>query len=220
MVQTCSKCSRANPAEATYCYFDGSNLQDHAYSAAGATLGSIGRPFPNPFVFPSGLSCRTFDQLAVACQDHWDIAADLLRQGYFETFFAALGRTDLAQAARESAHFPDPKRSLDQFLARLPTTVLEPPLLEVRPREINLGQLRPGEDRRLELHLENQGMGLLSGSVSCTDCVWLAVGEGNGAPEKVFQLDSEVTLPLHVRGKELRASKKPLEGRLVVESNG
>ena len=30
MVQTCSKCSRANPADAVYCYYDGLVLGGHS----------------------------------------------------------------------------------------------------------------------------------------------------------------------------------------------
>ena len=44
-------------------------------------------------------------------------------------------------------------------------------------REVNLGQLRIGEDRCLELHLFNQGMRLLYGSVACDDSVWLGLGD-------------------------------------------
>lgn len=219
MVQTCAKCSRANPAEATYCYFDGSALAGHVANGAGGVLGTPGRPFPNPFVFPAGTACRTFDELALACQEQWDVGANLLHQGYFENFFAGLGRTDLALHAHEAARFPDPKRGLDQLLSRLPTDVLERPRLEVLPRQVNLGQLRPGEDRRLELHIENQGMGLLCGSISSSDCLWVAVGDG-GAAQKLFQVEHEASIAVHVRGKELRAGSKPLEGRLVIDSNG
>src|SRR5207302_1975808 len=52
------------------------------------------------------------------------------------------------------------------------------------------------------------------------DCAWLTVGEAPGAPRKLFQFDNELLIPVHVRGKQLRAGNKPLEGRLTIESNG
>ncbi|HEV3262805.1 MAG TPA: hypothetical protein VG013_38580 [Gemmataceae bacterium] len=221
MPQTCSKCSRVNPAEASYCYYDGMVLGGNGHHGAYAGPINTGtQPFHNQFVFPTGQVCRNFDQLALACHENWSAAAELLRQGYLETFLGGLGRADLAQAAREAARFPDPTRGLDQLLSKLPSEVLEAPKLDIAPRQVNLGLLTVGEDRQLELHLANHGMRLLYGSVACDDCVWLAVGEPPGAPQKLFQFDAELVIPVQVRGKELRAGNKPLEGRLVVESNG
>src|SRR5262245_7888967 len=105
MPQLCTKCSRANPPEAIYCYFDGVVLAGHERAAAQA---GGARAFANPFVFPTGQACHSFDELALACQDHWATAVGLLRDGYLEGFFKGLGRVDLALAAREAAHFPDP----------------------------------------------------------------------------------------------------------------
>src|SRR5262249_3957736 len=56
--------------------------------------------------------------------------------------------------------------------------------------------------------------------VTCEDCDWLALGDSPGAPEKLFQFGAEATVPIHVKGKRLRAGNKPLEGKLSVESNG
>ena len=76
MVLTCSKCSRANPAEAVYCYFDGFIL-----GGAGRGPLSVGaQPFAGPFVFSSGRVCRSFDELAIACQEEWPAAADMLKR--------------------------------------------------------------------------------------------------------------------------------------------
>lgn len=218
MVQTCSKCSRINPAEASYCYYDGSVLGSHGVNGGPINTGS--QPFHHFFVFPSGKTCRNFDQLAVACQQHWTEAAELLQQGLMENFLGGLGRADLALAARESAHYPDLDRGLDQFLRKLPSEVLEEPRLDVEVRDINLGVLYVGEDRNLDLHLINQGMRLLYGSVSRDErSPWLGLGDPPAA-QKLFQFGSDLIMPIHVIGKHLRASSKPMEGRLVVESNG
>src|SRR5262249_6862413 len=148
-------------------------------------------PFLSPFVFPSGRQCRNFDELALACQSDWSDARGLLKQGFFERFFGGLGRADLAQAAREAARFPDNDRGLDQLLGKLPSRVVESPKLFVAPQEVSLGTLKVGEDRRSELHLENRGMRLLFGSITCEDCDWLALGDSPGAPEKLFQFGAE-----------------------------
>jgi hypothetical protein len=201
-----------------YCFFDGCALGHQGSNGGPIHTGS--QAFHNPFTFPSGKACRNFDQLALTCQENWAETLDLLQQGYLETFLGGLGRVDLALAAKEAARFPDRNRGLDQFLAKLPSEVVEVPKLEVDPREVNLGLLAVGEDRQLPLHMANQGMRLLYGSVTCDNCVWLAVGEAPGAPQKMFQFGGEQTIPIHVRGKHLRASNKLLEGRLLIESNG
>jgi hypothetical protein len=220
MVQTCRTCSRVNPADAVYCYHDGMALDGHARAGGNGPVRTGAQPFPQQFVFPTGLVCRTFNELAVACHENWPAAVNLLRQGYLENFLGGLGRADLARAAQEAARYPDPNRGLDQLLGKLPADVVEPPQLDVAPREVNLGLLRVGEDRKIDLHFSNLGMRLLYGSISCEDADWLAVGEGHGAPRKLFECDAELMVPLQVRGKALRAGKKPLEGRVVIDSNG
>src|SRR5260370_8154510 len=89
MAQTCSKCSRINPTEASYCYYDGSALIDHLANGGSFKIGS--QPFPRQFVYPSGKVCVNFDQLAVACQENWTQTRELLQQGFSEAFFARLG---------------------------------------------------------------------------------------------------------------------------------
>ena len=213
MPQVCSTCSRVNPPEASYCYFDGSILAGHQRRGPvnpGAQL------FPHAFHFPDGQACRNFDELATACQHKWSIAVDLLKQGFFAGFLGGLGRSDLALAAQEAARFPDADRGLDQLLSKLPTQVLQAPQLKVEPTTINLGVVPMGEDRTFEVHLTNLGMRLLYGSIS-SDSKWLALGD---APQKLFQFGAENLVTVHVRGQHLRAGTKALEGSLLVESNG
>jgi hypothetical protein len=218
MPQTCPKCSRINPAEALFCFQDGIPLRALDGRVDRVDPGS--RPFPVPFVFPSGVTCLTFDQLALACVNDWPGAVALLRQGFFSGFLSSLGREDLAQEARQAARYPDPDRGLNRLLARLPARSLTPAKLLVEPRKINLGQLAAGVDRKIELHLANQGSGLLFGSVSCEETPWLGVGEGQGVSDKVFQFLSEAVLVVQVRGHHLRAANKPLQGRITIQSNG
>jgi hypothetical protein len=219
MVQTCSKCSRANPSDAVYCYYDGLVLGGHSRNGGPVAVGS--QPFASSFVFPTGKTCRSFNELALACQDDWKTARNLLKQGYLENFLGGLGRIDLVMAAKDAAKFPDADRGLDQFLTQLPSDVLDPPKLALETQEINLGVLPVGtEDRQFDLRMENQGMRLLYGSVTCTDGLWLNLGDAPGAGAKHFQFGHDLVLPVHVVGDRLRAGNKPLEAHLAVECNG
>ena len=110
MVQTCTKCSRANPAEAVYCYHDGFVLGGHERRGGPVAVGA--QAFASPFVFPTGRSCRSFNELALACQEEWAAARDLLRQGVFRQFLATAGRLDLARVAQEAMTQADPDIAL------------------------------------------------------------------------------------------------------------
>jgi hypothetical protein len=218
MTLVCRNCSRVNPPEARYCYWDGAVLDGRGQAYGPIAVGA--QPFHCPFVFPSGRQCRNFDELLLGCYGEWKEACELLREGYLESFFGALGRTDLAVAAKQAVRAADADIGLDQLLNKLPCSNREPPRLFVQPLEVNLGQLSRDSDPHFVLSIENQGMGLLQGTIACEDGAWLMLGEGTGSPRKVFQCLHEFILPVHVHGKALRAGNKPLEGRLTIESNG
>ncbi len=211
----CAQCQRVNPMDAFYCYYDGTALAGRA----GGPVHPGSAPFPTPFVFPGGQSCKNFDQLATVCQEYWKEAVTLLKQGFLYSFLGGIGRVDLAMVAKEAAEYPDADRGLDQLLAKLPTFALQPPKLLAEPSEIHLGQLTLGQDRDTEIHLTNLGMRLLYGSVH-SDSPWLVFGEGPGQSQKMFQFGHELKLPVHLKGQHLRASHKPLIGKLHVDSNG
>src|SRR5262245_55515503 len=105
MPHTCRTCSRLNPGDALYCYHDGTALDGHGRHDGPMQAGAL--PFRSPFVFPSGTSCRNFDDLVLACQQNWSSACEMLEQGYLERFLGGMGRADLALAAREAARSPD-----------------------------------------------------------------------------------------------------------------
>jgi hypothetical protein len=214
MPSRCRTCQHVNPDEAAYCYHDGTPL-----AGAAGPLAAGGQTFAHPLYLPSGKWCRTFDELAIALHDDWKGALDLLKQGYMEGFLSGIGRADLAQAARAAASYPDPDRGLDEFLAKLPSTAVQPPALHVMPLEVNLGTLTVGTPRRFALRLQNQGMRLVHGTVSCDGTSWLAVGEPPGAAEKAFHFRDEHLVPVLVQPDRLRAGSQPIEGKLVVASN-
>src|SRR5262249_5008291 len=109
---------------------------------------------------------------------------------------------------------------LDQLLAQFPTDKLHAPRLRVEPLELNLGQYQVGQQGRFELHLANEGMRLLYGSIASVDAPWLAFGEAPGAAEKIFQWFDALTVPVHIYGERLRAGNRALESQIVIESNG
>src|SRR5439155_9923754 len=123
----CPRCHRANPNEAVFCYFDGAELR----RVPGRENGNRDVSLPHPFVFPSGRSCRTYDDLVQACQAEWEVARDMLHQGVFQQFFATAGRMDLAQAAQQTKSPIDPDIALDRFLGSLPAKVERVPRLDL-----------------------------------------------------------------------------------------
>jgi hypothetical protein len=214
-VTTCPHCSRANPADALFCWFDGSPLGDALVNDP------LRRRFAVPFIFPSGRACWTFDELALAGQDDWAGSVELLRSGALAAFLGALGRPDLACAAQEAARFFEcgaDDRALDHFLGALPTAVLHAPILAGAPDEIDFGRVRVGQDVERELRLINEGMGLLHGTIT-SEVPWLVVGEGGGF-SKLFSGLHEIVLPVRVRGLALRASLQVQVGRLTIASSG
>src|SRR5579872_2525264 len=184
MPQTCRQCARLNPDEAAFCYYEGRPLGKPG--APARRIVSCLAPFFAPFVFPSGRSCRNFDQLAQGCLEEWDSAIEMLRRGYLESFFARIERPDLATAARAAAHDHDVQRGLDHLLELLPTSnEVLPPRLRLASLEINLGPMRVGEDRKLDLALTNGGMRLLYGTV-VSGALWLCFLNDTTTTEKSF----------------------------------
>jgi hypothetical protein len=215
----CPTCSRVNPAQAAYCFYDGRTL--NATGDAGP-VGLGTRPFPLPFSFSDGQGCSNYNQLVLACDRHWNEARTNLHNGTWETFFSTIGRADLAVLAKHSARETDPDLGLCRLLEGLPADAeaLPPPKLGVPSLTEDLGELEPGKDHKFQLVIENQGSLLLSGS-AMTDCDWLLFGERQGTvSSKLFQTRDNFTLVVRVPGHALRAGKKPLIGEIVVATNG
>jgi hypothetical protein len=145
---------------------------------------------------------------------------EVLQKGYLQSFLGTQGRADLAAVAGIAARAADPERGLDDFLGRLPATALVPAHLRVEPAMIDLGTMRPGEDRRCELLLHNDGMRLLYGSAVCEGRSWLTLGEGAPQKRKLFQFSHQAVLPVRVWGPHLRAYHKPQQAEIRLESSG
>ena len=188
-------------------------------AAKGGSIDFSTWTFPSPFVFPDGETCRNFIQLALACNRDLKVSTEILQQGFLESFFASLGRLDLALAAKVAARLPDLQRGLSELLGKLPGSPLAPAHLHVEPAQKNFGVIQVGEDRSFELILTNKGDLLVCGKVLIDGCPWLALGDA-GTTEKLFQFTRQSNLPVHIRGKWLRAFGDPLKAEIVVESNG
>ena len=104
MAKLCPACSKANPATASYCYYDGRHLSNEGDEGP-LQVGT--QPFPMPFCFSDGQGCANFNQLALACDARWDEARSLLADGTWHAFFSAMGRLDLAVAAKQAVKQAD-----------------------------------------------------------------------------------------------------------------
>lgn len=235
----CPACARTNPAHAFYCYFDGKPLFKELQQTP-LHLGSL--LFPTPFCFSNGQACTNFNQLALACTNLWDEARELLAGGIWTTFFAAMGRQDLALAARQASQVADPDQGLTQLLEKFPADAefLRLPKLGLGAAEVQLDKVAPGTDYTFDLVIQNQGNLVLHGMV-VSNFEWLVFGDpvkptatgpvnariceeplvhGGWPREKMFQTRTGCTIPVFILGSKLRAGLKPMLGDIIVDSNG
>jgi hypothetical protein len=179
-------------------------------------------PFPMPFCFSDGLGCANFNQLVLACDERWDEAKGLLADGVWPSFFGAIGRVDLIAAARQAASEPDRDVALSQLLEKFPADgdVLRRPKVAVASEVEDLGTLTPGKNHKFDLLITNRGMLVLRGMVM-SECDWLSFGDRASGPSlRMFQTRSVYALPVRVLGDKLRAGRRPLEGEIVIDTNG
>jgi hypothetical protein len=214
MVQHCPRCQRANPRDAVYCYFDGVVLQQ------GGANGPSPSQLPQEFVFPSGRRCKSFDDLVVGCQYDWEDARTLLHDGDFTRFFAQIGRHDLARTARENQLQPDLDIALHSFLGHLPAGQIQGPRLDLNPRRLLLGGVRPGEQRQIPLTVTNQGKGLLQGKVTVSEGgQWLRIADSDNSGECALKTARTQELRFHIDARGLTAPQT-YSGKLTVITNG
>jgi hypothetical protein len=215
----CPTCFKINPANAAYCFYDGRALSTATQQTP---LGVGTMPFPVPFSFSDGLGCLNFNQLVLACDHRWNLARSYLANGTWQSFFSAIERPDLAALAIQSAREADADIGLCRLLEGLPADpeALRPAKLALTTTVEDLGSLEPGKDYKFNLVLENHGLLLLRGSIA-TDCDWLDFGDHQGTTSaKLFQTRDAYTLPVRVMGNNLHAGNKPLEGLIIVDTNG
>ena len=216
MILTCKRCGNANPLEASFCFFDGQLLQN-------ANSPSLTKKpeLAIPFVFPDGRKCISFDELALTILDEWNESKNLLKDGTFAKFFQKIGRPDLSVRSEKYRVFPDADLGLDDLINCLPVSINLKPELQTEIERINLGILKPGDDRDLYIQLKNTGLGMIKGSavINCPD-FWITLGDGSGTNQKSLHFINEFKLHIRIQGKRLRASDKPLNAKIMIETNG
>jgi hypothetical protein len=214
MIQNCPRCQRANPREAVYCYFDGVVLRQGGPGVLSPSQ------LPHEFVFPSGRRCKTFDDFVQGCQYEWEDARHLLRQGDFTRYFAQIGRHDLARAAQENQGHGDLDIALHSFVSQLPVNQVQGPRLDLNPRRLPLGGVRPGEQRQIPLMVTNQGKGLLQGKVTVSEGgQWLKIADGASPGECALKTSRAQQVTLRVDARGLTAPQT-YSGKLTVITNG
>jgi hypothetical protein len=175
---------------------------------------------PHEFVFSSGRRCKTFDDLVQGCQYEWEDARHLLRNGDFARYFAQVGRHDLARTARENQTLPDPDIALHTFLNQLPASQIQGPRLDLNPRRLTLGGIRPGEQRRIPLTVLNQGKGLLQGKITVSEGgQWLKIAADGNPVECALKTARSQSVQLHIDARGLTAPQT-YSGKLTVITNG
>lgn len=110
---------------------------------------------------------------------------------------------------------------LDDLINCLPVSIDLKPELQAEIERINLGILKPGDDRDLYIQLKNTGLGMLKGSavINCPD-FWITLGDGSGTNQKSLHFINEFKLHIKIQGKRLRASDKALSAKITIDTNG
>lgn len=216
---TCRHCRRGNPDSASYCWYDGVHLGSPHQPVASADDEPVKR-FNPPLLLRSGVSIASFPDLGRLATAHWEDLLVALRDGSLEKMFRRIQRDDLAQRAAWAAKHVDPEQALDELLERLPGVRREGARLVVEPVTVDLGSISRTTPRSITLKLTNRGQALLQGTVRVEGAAWLSVGDAAGVQQKIFRCPRELSLTVRVVGKALRASTRPLEAKLIVETNG
>ena len=182
MILTCKRCGNTNPLEASFCFFDGQLLQNENNPSL-----SKKPELAIPFVFPGGRKCVSFDELVLTILDEWSESKKLLKDGAFAKFFQKIGRPDLSVRSEKCRVFPDADLGVDELINCLPVSIDLKPELQTETEGINLGILKPGNDRDLYIQLKNTGLGMIKGSavINCPD-FWITLGDGSGTNQKAL----------------------------------
>ena len=213
MAQLCPRCHRANPAQAAFCYHDGTMLRQGADAVPPGQLSQ-------EFVFPSGRRCRTYDDLVQGCYLEWEDARELLHEGTFSRFLEGQGRADLARVAREGQALPDRDIALTNFVAALPAAHVHGPKLGLEPRRLAVGPMRVGESRPVQVRILNEGKAMLQGRLTVADgSPWLKVVEGGDPSALAIRTPKEQAVGLRVDTAGLVVGQH-YSARLVVVTNG
>ncbi len=127
-----------------------------------------------PIHLRSGGVARNVAELAQACDRAWEDGKFHLYRGDFEERLRKWGRTDLeAKAAAIRQQHTNQDLGLDAFI-RLLDPAYSPPRVQAAPAVQDLGLVPWGEQRAVQIEVQNSGRGCLQGRASA-QAPWLAV---------------------------------------------
>ncbi|MEI2692387.1 MAG: serine/threonine-protein kinase [Anaerolineae bacterium] len=123
----------------------------------------------------------TVAELVVACDQHWEDGKYHLYRGDFEERLRKWGRADLeTKAAAIRQQHSNQDLGLDAFL-RLLDPAYPPPRVQVAPAALDLGVVPWGEQRSVQVEVQNAGHGCLQGR-AVQPPSWLSVGPRRSLP--------------------------------------
>lgn len=126
---------------------------------------AIGGSQFQPFVFRAGAIAANLHELALACDKHWDEAAEHLYNGDFEPWLTQINRPDLAvRAGSIKRSSGDRAAGLEEFIRAIDHTMMMP-ALAVDQGLIDLGSVERGQRRSFTVQLMNAGRGYLHGEI-------------------------------------------------------
>ncbi len=118
-------------------------------------------PPPKPFRFASGESAKTPEDLVPLSDKYWAEARSYLYAGEFAEWSEDLDRSDLANEAEAICRRGgDQDVGLEEFLHVLVPKLLQP-ILRFSTKALDFGAIDPGQQKALNLKLENAGRGCL-----------------------------------------------------------
>jgi len=164
-----------------------------------------------PLHLRSGGVARTVAELAAACDQHWEDGKHHLYRGDFEERLRKWGRADLeSQAAAIRQQHSNQDVGLDAFL-RLLDPAYPPPRWQVTPAALNLGVVPWGEQRTVQVEVQNVGHGCMQGRVLQSPS-WLSA-----SPAVIVARDRQ-TLQLTVDAGKLTPQPQAQVGVLLLDA--
>ena len=166
---------------------------------------------PIPFTLASGTVCRTWDDFLTASSRSWSALRDELDAGRLGAFLHRVHREDLFPATASKSL----DEQLDAWLARLPTTRVAQPDLEVHPPTVHVRAIPGGGTTRSKLEITNTGYRLLRSTVRVEPPTtrWLRIATPNVfTTAETSQVVFDVEMP--------ETPSAAISCLIVIESNG
>ena len=160
-----------------------------------------------PIHLRSGAVARGVAELAAACDQHWDDGKFHLYRGDFEERLRKWGRTDLeTKTAAIRKQHTNQDLGLDAFL-RLLDPAYPAPRVQVMPPALDLGVVPWGEQRTVQVEVQNTGHGCLQGRVVQTS-PWLSASQA----EFVTHDRQAIQLTVDAGADDAPAARRRLDG--------